>query len=253
MNEQTIFGIGTALLALGAVAFLVMGRSEPAEKQHHYVAAFFIAATAAASYLAMTMGQGHINVQDVTGPREFYYARYLDWSITTPLLLLSLGLLALTHLHERGTLLAGAIGADIFMIVTGLFAGLSAGFAKWMWFTVSCGAFLAVLVLIWGALRNEADKQPRGYASLYGKMTGLLTAFVVRLPGRFPDRNRGFAHDHAQPRNADLHGFGRDGQNRLQLHLAGRLPSFARARRRTGRAPRRAQRNGREQANRARR
>lgn len=182
MNEITTFGIGTALLALGAVAFLIMGRSESAEKQHHYVTAFFIAAVAAISYLAMTMGQGHVTVQDVTGPREFYYARYLDWSITTPLLLLSLGLVALTHLHERGTLLSGVIGADILMIVTGLFAGLSAGFAKWMWFTVSCGAFIAVLVLIWGALRTEADKQPQGYGALYGKMTGLLTLLWFAYP-----------------------------------------------------------------------
>ena len=182
MNETTIFGIGTALLALGGVAFLIMGRGDAAEKQHHYVVAFFIAATAAISYLAMTMGQGHVTVMDTSGPREFFYARYLDWSITTPLLLLGLALLAVTHLHERGTLIAGIIGADIMMIVTGLFAGLSAGGAKWMWFTVSCGAFVAVLVLIWGALQKEAAKQPPAYAALYGKMTGLLTLLWFAYP-----------------------------------------------------------------------
>lgn len=181
-TEKLIFEIGTALLALGGVAFLVMGRGDSAEKQHHYVAAFFIAAVATASYLAMSMGQGSVLVNDVSGPREFFYARYLDWSITTPLLLLSIGLIALTHLHTRGTLMAGIIGADLYMIVTGLFAGLSSGPAKWMWFIMSCGAFVAVLVLIWGALQKEAAKQPAGYSSLYGKMTGLLTLLWFAYP-----------------------------------------------------------------------
>ena len=182
--EKLYFEIGTALMVLGAIAFLVMGGGEPAEKKHHYLMAFFIAATAGTSYLAMAIGQGDVVVNTANGLKDhtLYYARYLDWSITTPLLLLSLGSLAVTHLHNRGTLLAGIIGADIAMIVTGLFGGLSAGANVYIWFAVSTGFFLAVLWLLWGALKHEADQQTGGWGALYGRMAGVLTVLWLVYP-----------------------------------------------------------------------
>jgi bacteriorhodopsin len=46
------------------------------------------------SYLAMATGASSTILDD---GREFYYFRYIDWLITTPLLLLDLALLALAN------------------------------------------------------------------------------------------------------------------------------------------------------------
>ena len=53
--------------------------------------------------------------------REFLYPRYIDWSITTPLLLLDLAILA----GMTGADLTVAIVADEIMIVTGLLAAVA--------------------------------------------------------------------------------------------------------------------------------
>ena len=183
--EKLYFEIGTVLMVLGAIAFLVMGGGDAAEKKHHYLMAFFIAAVAATSYLAMSIGEGDVAVKNVSGAldHKLYYARYLDWSITTPLLLLSIGSLAVTHLHNRGTLLAGIIGADLLMmIVTGLFGGLSTGTNVYIWFAVSTGAFVAVLVLIWGSLKHEANQQTGGWGALYSRMAAILSVLWVAYP-----------------------------------------------------------------------
>src|SRR5271163_1832983 len=53
--------------------------------------------------------------------REVYWVRYVDWLLTTPLLLIDLGLLA----GLNGASLFSVIVADITMILCGLFAALS--------------------------------------------------------------------------------------------------------------------------------
>jgi bacteriorhodopsin len=53
----------------------------------------------------MLSGQGWTAI---AGCRQFFYARYVDWSITTPLLLLDLGLIA----GADGALIAAVIGCD---------------------------------------------------------------------------------------------------------------------------------------------
>ena len=60
--------------------------------------------------------------------RQIYWARYVDWSLTTPLLLLDLAFLA----GLSGGDMVVAVVADLIMVLTGLFAafGQSEG-QKW--------------------------------------------------------------------------------------------------------------------------
>jgi hypothetical protein len=57
------------------------------------------------AYFAMLSGQGWTAI---AGCRQFFYARYVDWSITTPIILLELGLIA----GADTSTIAAAIGAD---------------------------------------------------------------------------------------------------------------------------------------------
>ena len=124
---------------------------------------------AACSYLAMATGQGLVLLPTneavaagaTTTTRVFYYARYIDWTFTTPLLLLSLGLTAMRHVPKRHGAFAGAVLSDLLMIVTAFaFAASEQGWTKWTWFIVSCVAFLGVYYVIWRP-QMEANAEGR--------------------------------------------------------------------------------------------
>lgn len=134
------------------------------------------------SYFALATGDGinynkyvetetHKHLPDThqTYLREVYWARYIDWAITTPLLLLDLSLLA----GLSGANILVAIVADIIMVLTGLFAayGDSDG-QKWGWYAWACIAFLVIVYQI-GANGREAvaskdSKTKTFYASIAG-------------------------------------------------------------------------------------
>ena len=82
--------------------------------------------------------------------REVYWARYVDWSLTTPLLLLDLCLLAGMN---GGSILITVI-ADEIMILTGLFAAFGSEETpqKWGWYAIACVAYLVVIweLLVYG-------------------------------------------------------------------------------------------------------
>ena len=85
----------------------------------------------------MATGAGMIILDD---GRRFYYFRYIDWLVTSPLLLLNLALLALARPGRNIGLIAGFIGLDIFMVLTGLAAGSStSAFGTVVFFIISTG------------------------------------------------------------------------------------------------------------------
>ena len=74
--------------------------------------------------------------------REVYWARYVDWSVTTPLLLLDLAFLA----GLSGANILVAIVADIIMILTGLFAALTEDESvSWGYYAIACIAYLVII------------------------------------------------------------------------------------------------------------
>ena len=72
--------------------------------------------------------------------RSFYYARYIDWLFTTPLLLVDLIILGDVHAHHT----ARIIFADVVMILAGIFGATSNGIVKWGWFIIGCVAMLTI-------------------------------------------------------------------------------------------------------------
>ena len=75
--------------------------------------------------------------------REVYWARYVDWSVTTPLLLLDLCFLA----GLNGASILVAVVADLIMVLTGLFAAFGAGNEgqKWGYYAMACIAYLVIV------------------------------------------------------------------------------------------------------------
>ena len=186
--SSTWLWIGTIGMALGAVAIIGLGGKS--ESRHHVTASAFVCIIAACAYFAMARGQGvHSFVDNGGVERTVYYARYLDWVFTTPLLLIGLITVALPRLasttegRDRNALVAGVVGADVGMIVTGLFGALSKDdHTRWVWYVISCAFFLVVLYMISGPIRAAAAQRGAGHAALYTRLLGILTVLWFIYP-----------------------------------------------------------------------
>jgi bacteriorhodopsin len=162
VNETTWFWIGTVGMGAGAVLLTALGKKRTQDEEAHTVIHGVVPLIAALAYFSMAIGQGGTTLAD---GRLFWFARYVDWSVTTPLLLLGLCITALHGAHRRRALVTAVLGADVIMIATGLFSGLSTeSFPRYTWFLISCGAFLALYMALFAPLRREAqarDEQRR--------------------------------------------------------------------------------------------
>jgi bacteriorhodopsin len=144
--------IGVIGMALGAIIFGFGARSAKTETwKILFTLNFFICLIASSLYLAMALGQG----QSVIYDRPTFWVRYITWFLSTPLLLLDLTFLGRTSLPITGSL----IGANAFMIATGLVATISPEPINYIWYLVSCGAYLAVFYLLVSPYRQEAERQ----------------------------------------------------------------------------------------------
>ncbi|CAJ2502863.1 Uu.00g102570.m01.CDS01 [Anthostomella pinea] len=141
------------LMGLSSLAFYAMAWRVPVQKRLFHVLTALITTFAFLSYYAMATGDGvgvhttvvketklHVVTEIVN--RDVYWARYVDWSLTTPLLLLDLCLFA----GLDGASILVAIVSDVIMILTGLFAAFSRDSAQgWGWYTFGCIAYLNIV------------------------------------------------------------------------------------------------------------
>ncbi len=173
-----MWGMAAGFLAL---AFLAKGRTE--ETANTSVIHTTVPAIAAVFYLLMALGAGELPLS-WDGNRLFYWARYVDWSFTTPLLLLGLCFTALASLKGNIALISALVFSDVAMIVTGLFAGAapSGTASKWIWYLVSCGFFLAVLYVLWGPLMDLAKARTASHAKMYQRNAAILSVLWILYP-----------------------------------------------------------------------
>ncbi len=181
MGETAWLWVGVAGMTVGAAVLLVTGPRGSKDEHNHTILHSFVPMVAAALYLLMALGQGSLTLG---GGREFLYARYVDWTITTPLLLFALSKTALGEARTRGGLVFALLGADVYMILTGLVAGLSpsGSEAKWIWYLVSCGAFLAVYFVLWGPMLKEARARSANAAEAYVRHATILSVLWFLYP-----------------------------------------------------------------------
>merc|ERR1712093_131411 len=85
---------------------------------------------ASLAYFTMSLGHGYISKCD---GRSFYYARYVDWMLTTPLMLWDLCVLAKADSRTRLFIIV----MDVLMIGSGLIGGLIEGKERWAFFGFS--------------------------------------------------------------------------------------------------------------------
>ena len=181
MSDSLLHAVYVGAMALGALTFALMSRRPRGVPGYEYLIAFMIPVWSGAAYLAMVFGQGKTEAYGQVA----HWARYVDWVVTTPLLLLAL---AFTALHETKdkkrhvTLLVGLVAADVFMILTGLVADLSPYPLRYLWYALGCAALVVILAIVWGPLRRIAEASSPELGAVYRRVAGLLAVLWIGYP-----------------------------------------------------------------------
>jgi len=168
-----------AVMTVSTLGFLGMSFSRHrTQRLFHYITAT-ITLVAAIAYFSMGAGLGQTPiVAEFTGrwgagTREIFYVRYIDWFVTTPLLLLDL---LLTAGLPWPTIMT-VILMDEVMIVTGLVGALTSSSYKWGYYTFGCVALLYVLYHLLITARKHALALGPNVSRTYN-MCGVLTIFL---------------------------------------------------------------------------
>lgn len=168
-----------ACMAAGAVAILLMARNPKGVPHYEYAAAAFIPIWSGLAYMASAFDQGILLVDG----REVYLTRYIDWLVTTPLLLATLAWTAMFTVKKHTSLIIAIMGADIIMILSGLIADLTVDESvKWVWYTIGCACLAVILYITWLPLRRIAYAQGEEVGSTYVKVAGVLSVLWLGYP-----------------------------------------------------------------------
>jgi bacteriorhodopsin len=179
LPESMLHWLYVAVMLLGALIFFVWSQNRRGVPREEYVVAMFIPLWSAAAYTALALGQGKIEVDG----QITYVARYLDWVVTTPLLLLALSMTAFFKVEKDYTLIASLMGADVIMILSGLIADLSTEPARYIWYGIGVVAFVVIMYLLWVPLRTKALEHPEArIGSIFTRSLTYLTVFWFGYP-----------------------------------------------------------------------
>lgn len=180
MNWQDIFHWLYVLgMAIGAFHFWSLSRNPRGVPQYEYLVAIFIPIWSGLAYMAMALDQGKVE----SANQIAHYARYLDWIVTTPLLLLALSWTAMQHIKKDWTLIGFLMSTQVVVITTGLIADLSEReWVRYLWYICGVVAFLIVLWGIWGPLREKTHEQERELLDLYNKLLIYFTVLWIGYP-----------------------------------------------------------------------
>ncbi|KAF3906308.1 Opsin-1 [Dactylellina cionopaga] len=189
------------LMLLSTIGFIVLSWRVAIPKRLFYQLTTYVTLISTFTYYAMATGGGwnlhpvwekHEHKHDLPDTHNFvlrqvFWARYIDWLLTTPLILFNLGALA----GVSGSNILNTIVANVALTLTGLFGIYSHGSkTKWGWYAMSWVAFL---VVGWNLLTNaRATAQRRGSNALYNPLalytvtvwTGYLIIWGVSDIGR---------------------------------------------------------------------
>ena len=150
---------GFVCMTVGAIFSLVMAVQydgdadlRPMGPVYYYII-FFVASVSALVYYSMWSETGVMHVADghhVT--RIVFPARYFDWAVTSPLMLVGLGLLGNAALPA----ILGMVGSDLMMVGCLYTAAIYAPEHKYFWFGVAIVFYLVLVFLMFQEL-SKAD------------------------------------------------------------------------------------------------
>ena len=172
-----------ACMAAGVLLFWYWSTDPRGVPRYEYLVALFIPVWSGLVYTAMALGYGQEVAPGIRLDAQIaYWARYCDWIVTTPLLLLALALTGMATIPKNFTLIGALMATDVVMILCGLIADLTGGVASVVFYIAGCVAFAVILWLIWGPVRAVSRNQDARVAKAYDKVAAFLTVLWVGYP-----------------------------------------------------------------------
>jgi bacteriorhodopsin len=166
VNNNVILWVAFGLLFLPGLWFIYKGFEvlNLANGSWNNVRMQFGLVNLVASLAYLTMALGHGFVTKCNG-RDFYYARYVDWMVTTPIMIYDFVEMS----HGNGLTQTFLVLMDIFMIVAGLIGELVDGQEKWAFFAFSMLAFIPVMWFLCSLAHDETG----GLSGICGTSSGV--------------------------------------------------------------------------------
>jgi Bacteriorhodopsin len=185
--------VNIALAGLATILFVYMGRnvSDPRAKLI-VVSTLLVPLVSISSYTGLASGltvglldassEGIlISGSTIAGQENVVFSvwgRYLTWALSTPAILLALGLLAGSNLTKIFTI----ITTDIAMCVTGLAAAFTTSslVLRWFYYALSCSFFGVVLYIL--LVEWPKDAQATGTISIFNSLKLLTVTLWLGYP-----------------------------------------------------------------------
>ncbi|MPQ44957.1 bacteriorhodopsin [Clostridium tarantellae] len=167
------------VMFLGILYFTYLLINKRDIPNHEYLIAIIIPIWSALAYMSIALGQGTIEING----RILYFARYLDWIVTTPLLLTSLSLSAMFKSKVNKSIIASLIFADVIMIITGGIADISINkTVSYIWYWIGMVALVYIIYIIWNPLKKLAFSNSKNVGVTYTRLATYLTVFWILYP-----------------------------------------------------------------------
>jgi len=171
--DTLAYSLGVFGLLVGLAVVVALLRTDRAESGgFRYL--LVIPTFAALSYAAMALGIGTVPVEGYAFP----VPRYVDWLVTTPVLLGYIGYVA----GSSRRLILGAAGVDAVMILLGLGANLVTGPPRWGLFAVSSLCYLGLLGVLYGLFPRDAADRSEERRQLFDVLQNHVGLLWVAYP-----------------------------------------------------------------------
>lgn len=121
------------------------------------------------AYMCMAFPMGYYNMPH----REFYWARYVDWVLTTPIMLVELATIAGASSNE--TLFI--VGVDILMIAAGVIGGFVIGDEKYAFWGFGMIMFIPIIYYLLVGFATDVRKNKSAEVQHLYSVTSRITAF----------------------------------------------------------------------------
>ncbi len=160
IDDTTVITIFFSLSVVGLLAgvgivYALLRDETVSNERGQFAWLLVIPGFAAFAYVLMTL---RVGVVEVNGNQVFLF-RYIDWLVTTPVLVGYVGYVA----GAPRKWIVGVAAADALMILTGLGATLVTGIATWIGFGLSAGFHLALLGILYLQFPKYAAQHPERY------------------------------------------------------------------------------------------
>jgi bacteriorhodopsin len=175
----TLHWIYVGVMAIGTLYFASLGTKPRGVPKYEYLVAIFIPIWSGLAYMTMALDRGKVEFAG----QITYYTRYIDWIVTTPLLLLALSWTAMHYIPKDKTLIAGLMGTDVIMLLCGLMADLTpTSTNRYRFYIRGLMALLVLMWLIWVPLRAKTRTQKSELTSLFDKLASYFTVLWMGYP-----------------------------------------------------------------------